>query len=400
MKKIIIASSALLFFAGCARTELNDTAAGGNSLRATIDGGVSSTKAILVDNPGVRMQAKWQGGDCIGVFGNGASNVRFCISEEDISEDGKSAEFNSGTGIPSGELVSYSPYQEGCTTSSGVITIDFPAIQTYSLTEGVPQPDPSANIMVGAGSAANGITFRNAMAVLKIGQVFDTPVLIKSVEFRDLSGRAVSGAASLSWNSGKPLAEIIGSGSTVSLNCGEGVSLDAGQLGIFFIVVPARAYEKGFELTFIADGGGKTVRTVGITQGKTLDRSVVYMIGDISAREYIEGATSQLKSTAQIMTPEKTDKVRITSSSNSFVYDEEGRAMQDCDGHKILMPIYGMMVHKDLKPVEGGWLIFEDSTDDLPGGGVYRITSCTKSNDDYFEVVAKPEINPAAAPMA
>lgn len=397
MKKIITAISVLFVFAGCARTELIDNTADGNSLRATIDGGVSSTKAILVDNPGIRMQAKWQGGDCIGVFGDGASNVRLSISEEDISEDGKSAEFNSGTGIPSGDLMSYSPYQEGTSISSGVITINFPAIQNYSLTEGVPQPDPAANIMMGAGSAANGITFRNAMAVLKIGQVFDSPVLLKSVEFRDLSGKAVSGTATLSWNGGKPLAEITGSGSTVSLDCGEGMALDEGQLGVFFIVVPARAYEKGFELTFITDGGGKTVKTVGATQGKTLDRSVVYMIGDISGREYIEGATSQLKSTAQIMTPEKMDKVRVTSSSPSFVYDDKGSKMEDCDGHSIIMPRYGMMVHKDLNPVEGGWLVFEEGTDDLPGGGVYRIVSCTKSNDDYFEVVANPEINPAAA---
>lgn len=392
-----MAIAAVLFFAGCARMEMNSRMAGGNSLVATIDGGVSSTKAILVDNPGVRMQSRWQGGDCIGVFGNGASNVRFNISEADISEDGRSAEFNSAAGIPSGELVSYSPYQEGCTTSSGVITVNFPGKQAYSLRDGVPQPDPAANIMMGAGSAANGITFRNAMAVLKIGQVFDSPVLLKSVEFRDLSGKAVSGEATLSWNDGKALAEITGSGNTIILDCGEGVSLDAGELGIFFIIVPARTYENGFELTFTAADGGKTVKTVGSTQGKTLDRSVVYMIGDISGKQYIDGATSQLKSTAQIMTPEKMDKVRITSSSNSFVYDEEGRTMQDCDGHKILMPTYGMMVHKDLKPVEGGWMIFEDSTDDLPGGGVYRITSCTRSNDDYFEVVAKPEINPAAA---
>lgn len=108
-----MAIAAVLFFAGCARMEMNSRMAGGNSLVATIDGGVSSTKAILVDNPGVRMQSRWQGGDCIGVFGNGASNVRFNISEADISEDGRSAEFNSAAGIPSGELVSYSPYQEG-----------------------------------------------------------------------------------------------------------------------------------------------------------------------------------------------------------------------------------------------------------------------------------------------
>ena len=397
IRKSIISISAILIFAGCARMECVDNAGGSRYLNATIDNSTASTKAILVDNPGVRMQAKWQGGDCIGVFSGGASNIRFGISETDISEDGKSAAFHSGSEIPSGDLTSYSPYQDGASMASGVISLDFPAIQVYSLVDGVPQPDPAANIMMGKGNAADGMTFRNAMALLKIGQVFDNPVLLKSVEFRDLSGKAVSGSMSLSWNNGRPLAEITGTGSTIALDCGEGIALDSGQLGIFFLAVPARHYDKGFEITFIADGGAKTVRTAGTTQGKTLERSVVYMIGDISDRNYIEGATSHLKPAAQIMTPEKMDNIRITSSTKSFVYDEKGKVMEDCNGHRILMPTYGMMVHKNLNPVEGGWMIFEEGTDDLPGGGVFRITSCTKSNEEYYEVVARPETNPAAA---
>lgn len=397
MKTRYIAIFALLALAGCSREGFRDNSFQDKSLTATIDGSVASTKAILVDNPGVRMQAKWQENDCIGIFGNGAANVKFSIAKGDISEDGKTAKFSSGETVPSGDLTSYSPYQEGAAVNSGTITVNFPAKQAYSLRDGVVQPDPATNIMVGTGSAANGITFRNAMAVLKIGQVFDTATLLKSIEFRDLSGKAVCGSMNLTWNGGAPKAEITGSGTTITLDLGEGVSLDAGQLGTFFIVVPARVYEKGFELTFIADGGAKTVKTVGTTQGKTLDRSVVYMIGDLTAKKYVEGATSQLKSTAQVMTPEKMDKVKVLEAWKTSLVDENGKDIEDFDGHKQYIPRYTLLVHKDLNPVEGGWLVFEDETDDLPKGGVFRIKTCTRSNDDYFEVVAYPELNPVAA---
>lgn len=395
MRKIIIAISVILVFAGCARVEM-DGNAGGKYLEATIDGGMFATRAILVDNPGVRMQTVWQAGDSIGLFGDGAANVKFSIVEEGISQDGKSAKFNSTADIPTGELVAYSPYRDGATVSSGVVSLDFLATQAYSLNDGVPQPDPEANIMMGSGSAVNGICFRNAMSILKIGQVFDEPTILESVEFRDLSGKAVSGAMTLSWNGGSPLAEIKGSGSKITLDCGEGLHLDAGELGVFFLVVPARTYEKGFELTFVSEGGARTVKTVGATMGKTLERSIVYMIGDISGREYMDGASSQLKPTALLMTPEKMDMVKVLSSYNSIVYSD-GKEMYDCDSHLIVMPRFSMLVHKDLNPVEGGWLVFEGGTDDLPDGGVYKITSCTRSNEEYFNVVAIPDTNPASA---
>lgn len=396
MEKIIITLSVVLVLAGCARMEIGDKTEG-KYLAATIDSGMSSTKAVLVDNPGVRMNAVWRGGDCIGVFGNDASNVKFSVTEADISEDGRSAEFNSGSSVPSGNLVAYSPYCAGTSISSDLITLEFPATQAYSLNNGIAQPDPAAIVMMGVGSAASGITFRNAMAVLKIGQVFGEPTVLKSIEFRDISGKGVSGAMTLAWKDGQPLAEITGDGGIITLDCGEGVQLDAEQLGVFFIVVPARTYGKGFELTFVSEDGTRTVKTVGTTQGKTLERSVVYMIGDITGREYMDGATSRLMPTAQIMTPEKMDKVKITSSTSSFIYDGNGTRMEDCDGHYIRMPQFGMLVHKDLNPVEGGWMVFEGGTDDLPDGGVYKIRSCIRSNEDYYDVVACPETDPVAA---
>lgn len=394
MKTRICILLAAIALAGCTRSGYD--ALDSNSISATIDCGISSTKTILVDNPGVRMETRWQGGESIGIFADNADNLRLTINEADISEDGRTAEFNSASGIPSGNIIACSPYQDGAMSASDVITVNFPERQSYLLKDGVVQADPAANILLGSGNASSGITFRNTMAVLKIGQVFDAPTLLKSVEFRDLSGTAVSGEMTLSWNGGNPEALITGSGNTITLDCGEGIQLEAGELGVFFIIVPARSYDKGFELSFTDDAGNRTVRTVGTTLGKTLNRSIVYTIGDIAQHKYIEGAVSELKPAATIMSGDNMDKIRITDTHVASVL-MDGRYMEDCEGRRIFMPEYAMIVHRDLNPVQGGWMIFEEGSDDLPNGGVYRITDCVKMNDDYYEVVARPEANPAAA---
>ncbi len=390
----IIAATLLLI--GCSRTEMNESFNSG-SVTAFIDCSAGATKSILVDNPGIRMESRWQEGESIGIFGDGGANVKFSISGTDISEDGKTARFNSTSGTPSGDLTAVSPYQQEAVATGGTIAINFPATQSYMVTDGIPVPDPASNIMLGKGSAAGGITFRNATSILKIGQAFDTPTVVKSVEFRDLSGKAVSGAMSLSYDNGFPKAEITGTGSAVTLDCCDGVSLEAGQVGVFFLIVPPRTYPEGFEITFIDENGAKTVKTVGTAHGKTLERSIVYTIGDISPREYVEGAESELKPTSILMTPENMEKVIITDRHFENIYDENGNPLENVEGQRIRWPRYTMTVHKDLNPVKGGWMVFGQSSDELPGGAVYKISFCNKKNEDYFDVVAIPEPNPAAA---
>lgn len=385
---------AVLSFAGCTRTDV--FRGDDDSLTATIDCGVSATKAILLDNPGIRLESRWQGGENIGVFGDGSENVMFGIADADISADGRTARFRSVSGIPEGALTALSPYMSDASWYGQEIVTDIPSVQHYTTNNGVVQPDPSSNFMVASGSASVGLTFRNAMAVLKIGQVFESDITLKSIEFRDLSGAAVCGEAHLSWNGGAPKAEITGKGGVITLDCGEGLSFTAGQKGVFFLVVPARAYPNGFELTFNDASGPKCVRTAGTAKGKTLNRSIVYLIGDVSSREVPEGSTSILKPTAQVMTPEKMDKVQLLSASSTFVTDGNGNRITLPDRSDLIMPILSMIVPKELNPAVNGYLIFDEPTDDLPNGGVYRIDKCNRLNADSYEIVAYPEVNVAA----
>ena len=393
MKSRVLTIIAALCLIGCARTEIfhND-----EGLTATIDCGINSTKAILIDNPGSRLESRWQTDESIGIFGDGAANVKFSISGADISLDGKTAKFKSTSGIPGGTLTAYSPYMADTKVNGSDIAVNIPAVQSYVTINGVVQPDPQSNFMVATGSAGAGLTFRNAMAVLKIGQFFETAQTLKKIEFRDLSGAPVCGAATLSWNGGAPKAAITGDGAVITLDCGEGLSFAAGQRGVFFLIVPARSYPKGFELAFVDASGTRTVKTVGTTKGKTLDRSIVYLIGDVSSREVPEGSSSTLKPTAQIMTAEKMDKVRVLSAHQSFVTDANGNRISLPDHTDLIMPSLDMIVPKELNPAVGNYLIFDEPTDDLPYGGVYKIAKCNQQNDEFYEIVAYPEVNVAA----
>ena len=363
-------------------------------LMAVMDADLAATKSILVDNPGVKLESYWQAGDEIGVYGGSSENVLFQLKAEDISSGGRTAEFRSESTIPSGRLTAYAPYQKGAKKDGEAIVVDFPARQQYLTNKGVVVPDPAAHILLGEGTKAGGLSFRPVAAVLKIGQVFEKETVVKAVEFRDLSGASVSGAMKVTPGS-TPKGEITGDGKVLTLDLGDGLEYPEGAMRPLFLIVPARTYEKGFEIIFIDDKDGRTVRTVGTTQGKTLERGVVYLIGDISGQSYPVDAKTELYEGATIMTPELLDKVTLIDAAFEYLYDADGNISTDKDGVPARKPVLTMMVHKDLHPAVGNWLIFDQPTETLPEGGVYRITEC-RPYGDSFEVVAHVEENFAA----
>ncbi len=311
---IHIIPAVLLVLSACTNDSLSpENGSEPAHLRATFDADVAVTKSILIDNPGVKLESFWEAGEQIGVFGGNVGNALFTLMAEDLSYDRKTADFTTDGTIPAGKLTAYSPYQKGATGDGDAIVVNFPATQHYTTYNGVVQPDPVANILLGEGSKGSGLNFRNMTAVLKIGQAFEAETLVKTVEFRDLSGASVSGTMKLTGGAA-PKAEITGSGTVLTLDLGEGIEFQSGSVSPLFLMVPAREYKKGFEITFIDSNGAKTVRTVGATMGKTLERGVVYLIGDISGENYEAETTSTLKSGAILMTPEALDKILLLDS--------------------------------------------------------------------------------------
>lgn len=393
----LLAATALLT-ASCSEQDTTTVADGSAVLHATIDDDYAATRSIVVDNPGVKLESFWHSGDRLGVFGQSDRNVSFTIAEGSITHDGKSADFKSATGIPAGSLLAYYPYSSSATGSSSVLALDFPATQHYVEVGGVAQPDPAACVMVGTGTKDDGISFVNLMSVVKVGQVFTEPTTVQRVEFRDLAGSPVCGAYSVDLSSGQPVTTFSGVGQVLTLDLGsEGRSAAGGSLFTAFLVVPARDYPKGFEITFVAADGTKTVKTAGSKDGKTLRRSVVYPVGDISTYQEIPGMTYELKPGTQVMTPDKLDMVKVLSSQSSYVKTDDGTLAVDANGNYVVLPTLTMSVHKDLNPQAGGYLIFNHPTSDMPQGGVFKVEQCRLAADgNHFEVVASPEPNFAA----
>jgi len=219
MKQYIIGSITLLCALACTRESLQpESVPQENGLVATIVSSQAETKAILLDNPGVRMESFWQADDHIGVAGPGGQVQVFSVRDSDILNDGKTAVFRSDEAVPSGQLTAFSPWQENASVSDGKVTMTLPAIQKYAKVDGVSQPDPAANLMVGSGNATGGVSFRNTLSILKIGQTFEKDVVLDRIEFRDMSGAAVAGTVTIDAGDA-PVAVVSGDEKVITLSC-------------------------------------------------------------------------------------------------------------------------------------------------------------------------------------
>ena len=396
MKKDILILCALSLLCSCMRQdETGSQVTRANSLTAVISD--NSTRAILIDNPGVKVESFWEDGDAIGIFGAGAANTLLSITAADISEDGKTAEFKSTANIPAGDLIALSPYSADATDNGTEISFTFPAVQHLASGHGVPQADPESNIMVGRGSRTTGVKFTNVMSILKTGMCFDQATVLRSIEFRDLSGSSVSGQAVIKWSDNTPTAEFAGQGGIITLDLGEeGLTLEAGEVRPFYLIVPARNYTKGFEITFVTKEGERIAKVSGTKMGKELCSGVLYTVGDIDSQRQIPGAKSVLKSNATVMTADKLDLIQITKISSSPIYTD-GQYLEGPSG-RIYAPEVTAIVHRDLQPAVGNWMLFDQHTSDMPKGALLKIKSCKQLDTDHFEIwaVSDPDV---AAPF-
>lgn len=399
MKQYIIGGITLLAALACARESIQqEPVSKGDGLVATISSFQANTKAILLDNPGVRMESFWQADDHIGVAGPGGQVLDFSVRASDLLDGGKTAVFRSEEAVPSGELSAFSPWQEDASVSGGRVTMTLPAIQLYTKGDGVPLPDPAANLMVGSGNAAGGVSFRNTLSILKIGQTFDKDVILDRVEFRDISGAAVAGTVTIDAGDA-PVAVVSGNEKIITLSCqGGGLKVKAGETTRFFIIIPARNYPQGVEIDFVTTEGERIVRTTGTVGGVSFERSIVYPVGDVPNRDYELPSAAVLQEGAFMMTPEILRKVKILTVEKVYVTSDDGTETATYNGIPIFLPAIEMLVPRDIKMEVGNWLVF-DATDDLPSGGVLKVKEIIDpfGDENHAYVYAVPTINPFAA---
>lgn len=367
------------------------------SISATIMDHGTQTRAIVLDNPGTRLDIYWHQNDHIGLFGTGGSNVDYALSDYSLSANSKTARFvTTEEKIPTGEILAYTPYQAGTTSSDGKIYVDVPSEQTFTWAKGVAQPDPSANLMLARGTRGGGLSFYPVMAVLKIGKQFDKDVSLKSVEFSDLDKQPVCGSAALSWKDGVPTCEMVGSGDVITLSGPQPLSISENEVRVFYLTIPARHYSKGFQITFVTTDGERISQTVGATHGKDMQAGVLYPVGDLAPDVVDVDGKCELKPNTIMMTPENLDKITIKDKRYQRLTNVDGGELLDAHGRPIGGYKMELEVSKDLHPAEGGWMIFNQPSDDLPNGGVFKIESVTKATDDTYRVTIVTDPNPFA----
>ena len=344
------------------------------------------TRTILMDNPGVRVETRWAATDAITIFGHSGDKHTLSLAAEDIVDNGKTAIFRSSSELPSGSISALYPADANASVSGGKINTVFPESQHYSSYKNLPQPDQAVSLMAGTGSITGGVAFCNVMAVLKIGQAFDENTVITAVTFRDLSGKAVAGTISID-PSDNYSSQVSGGSAILRLDCGEGVELEKDVTGVFYMVVPAREYPKGVEVTFITKDGEQMSRQAGTSNGMTLGRGVVYPMGDISSRDYVAGKdASILADNAHLMTPEILRQIHIIRVNEESVRTPEGGYVT-YNYTTIRAPYFTMLVPNSLNIHLGDYLVYE-ATDDLPTGGIFLVTRVeTPYGDDNHSLI-------------
>ncbi len=370
--RYILAALLLCVFAACT----SEPAPSGSSivyeLTASIAPDGPQTRTILIDNPGVRVESFWTFGDAISLFTSSGENLTLFVDYENIGDGGKTALFHSYEGFPSGNLSALYPADKNAKVSGGKISTVFPDTQHYVMYLSQPEPDPAVSLMAGTGNATSGVAFKNIMAVLKIGRSFDRETTVSAVTFSDLSGGAVSGTLSID-PSNNYASQVSGGNAVLTLDCGEGVEMEPGATGVFYMVVPAKAYPKGIRLSFITSEGDPVTVDVGTDNGITLGRGIIYPVGEISARDYIAGDdASILADNAHLMNSEVMRKVTVLDVRMEYVINADGDYV--CYGNeRVDAPYYSILIPNEMAFKEGDYLVFE-ATDDLPNGGVFLIT--------------------------
>lgn len=350
----------LIMLSGCVEEENMPGISVSNRLSASIIDETPKTKTALTDNPTNRMvDVSWRPGDAIGVFGsNGGSNILFQTNEASISRDGKTTVFETTATPPEGELVAYYPYQQGATMGTGgMLHLTMPGIQSYITEEtGIVRPYSAANMMAGKGKDGN-IAFRNLFAILRINIAGSDGQNVKQMVFTDLSDKPVSGNFSVAWNGDIPEALFPETGSGkdlgIVLDCGEGVPLSDNTLAKFYLIVPARNYNKGFQIEFILADGGKIIKTIGAAGGKILQRNMLYPIGDLFPNQD-DKVNYKLHENASVLSEERFDQIRSASL--------------DPDSYELTLT-----VEEGFAPQKDEMILINRSSSTLPNGYVGKV---------------------------
>lgn len=276
MKNGVLSLLAVLAIAGCQTKELEGNFQDSKHFTATIEDSFigAETKTYLDENGNVR----WKQGDQVSIFAGSTVNEQYQVTD---ASDGKtSAGFNKVSGggfVGGGEIdnnVAFYPYASTAeiakSGSSYVISdISLPATQTYAENSFGNGAFPMAAVT--SSTTDMHLKFKNVLGGLKL-QLKGT-ASIASISISGNNNEILCGAAKVTVsNSSTPSINLTdATATTVTLDCGEGVLLNAETATPFVIALPPMTMEGGFTVT-VTDTEGKQME-IKTTKSQTINRS-------------------------------------------------------------------------------------------------------------------------------
>lgn len=274
-KEIIISIMAAAALCGCQKEGQNIPDSNSKPFIATIDDSFSGaeTKTSL-DSQG---NVLWKKGDQISIFAGSTINEQWQVTD---ASDGKTAAglnkvsgagFNAGGEIDNN--VAFYPYSSENTVAKSegnyVIGAVLPSVQNYAEASFGNGAFPMAAVT--SSTTDMNLKFKNILGGLKL-QLKGTAT-IASISISGNNNEILCGAANVTASvSGKPSISLTDeSAKTVTLNCGDGVQLDADAATSFVIALPPMTMTGGFTVT-VTDTDGKQME-IKTTKLQTITRS-------------------------------------------------------------------------------------------------------------------------------
>lgn len=235
------------------------------------------------------LSSAWSAGDEIAVFQGSPASDRYRLDEDCAGYS--SGNFSlvsegSGGGMAFPVNISVYPYQDGLSCSEimdkdgavvgwEVIGFDFPAVQGYKA--GSFADDAYAMAAVTSDVSDYNLRFRNAGGALKL-QLTGRD-MIRKLTLTGNGGEKIAGEAMIAVHRDGSAPDVSmqdGAGTSVVLDCGEGVMLSASEPTGFYFALPPTAFEGGFTVEIESTDGGKG--TLATTASNTVGRSQILVM--------------------------------------------------------------------------------------------------------------------------
>ena len=265
MKKIISILGVISLFAACT-TELDTTPEiieeqapiieKAPVLYASIEED-AETKVYLDEN----YKVLWHADDRISVFNKDTYNLQYRFDGNTGDNSGTFSEVPDGLLHTSNDIENlYAVYPYNASTSisnTSVLTVNFPAAQTYSADSfGL-----GANTMV-AVTDGNNLQFKNACGYLMF-KLYGTNVKVKTVSLRGNNNEKIAGEATITMSlGGTPTVAMSGSATDeIVLTCTDPVTIGSSSESYteFWFAIPPVTFTNGFTVT-VTDNNGKVFR--------------------------------------------------------------------------------------------------------------------------------------------